>query len=202
MFTGIIETPGTVTGLREEGENLHITVSSHITGELKIDQSVAHNGVCLTVVALDGENYTVTAVRETLERTNLGKLATGDLVNLERCMPMNGRLDGHIVQGHVDTTASVTEIEERDGSWMVHFSYSETPDMTQKGYVTVEKGSVCVNGVSLTVVDSAPGRFSVTIIPYTWEHTNFHKLTKGDPVNLEFDIIGKYVSRMVGNRAV
>ena len=200
MFTGIIESLGRVTELREEGENLHLTVSANIGSELKIDQSVAHNGVCLTVVALNGNEYTVTAVRETLERTNLGDLAVDNTVNLERCMPMNGRLDGHIVQGHVDQTATVSAIEERDGSWMVHFAYDESSDMTSKGYVTVEKGSVCVNGVSLTVVDSAPGSFSVTIIPYTWEHTNFHELAVGKRVNIEFDIIGKYVARMIGER--
>lgn len=202
MFTGIIEALGTVKALRQEGENLHLSVAASIAGELKIDQSIAHNGVCLTVVALDGDSYTVTAVRETLERTNLGDLAEGDPVNLERCMPMNGRLDGHIVQGHVDQTATVEHIEERDGSWMIHFQYDETADMTARGYVTVEKGSICINGVSLTVVDSAPGRFSVTIIPYTWEHTNFHSFKVGTRINLEFDVIGKYVARMIGARQI
>ena len=198
MFTGIIESVGTITGLETEGDNLHLTISSNITEELKIDQSIAHNGVCLTVVKIEDQKYTVTAVQETLERTNLGELAEGQQVNLERCMPMGGRLDGHIVQGHVDTTAVVEKVETRDGSWMVHFAYHADSDKEKAGYVTVEKGSICVNGVSLTVVDSEPGKFSVTIIPYTWEHTNFHKLKEGSQVNLEFDIIGKYVARLTG----
>ena len=201
MFTGIIETLGTITNIVKDKENIHLTVKSNFTHELKIDQSVAHNGVCLTVVAINKDEYTVTAIKETLDKTTIGSLSVFDLVNLERGMKLGDRLDGHIVQGHVDQTATVATIEVRDGSWMVHFNYNESADMTSKGYVTVEKGSVCINGVSLTVVDSAPGRFSVTLIPYTWEHTNFHELAVGKRVNIEFDIIGKYVARMIGERA-
>ncbi len=190
MFTGIIEQLGIVTQLKEEGTNLHIEVEAAFTSELQIDQSVAHNGVCLTVVSIDGNKYVVTAIQETLEKTNLGKLSVGSKVNLERCMQMNGRLDGHIVQGHVDQTAEVIEIKEEDGSWIFTFSY----DVAQ-GNVTVEKGSVTVNGTSLTVVNSKKGQFSVAIIPYTYEHTVFHTFKVGDQVNLEFDIIGKYVAR-------
>lgn len=192
MFTGIIETLGTVTALRREQGNLHITVGSSIAGELKIDQSVSHNGACLTVVALEEGRHTVTAIEETLTKTNLGELKTGDLVNLERCMQMNGRLDGHIVQGHVDQTAVCTAFKELDGSWEYTFEYDPVP-----GNVTVEKGSVCVNGISLTVVNSKANSFSVAIIPYTYEHTNLQQVTMGSVVNLEFDIIGKYVARLM-----
>lgn len=189
MFTGIIETLGTVTGIEHEQENIHFRIRSGFTHELKIDQSVAHNGVCLTVVNLEQDEYVVTAIRETLDKTNLGSWETGSKVNLERCMLMNGRLDGHIVQGHVDTTAKCTAIEDQNGSWKYTFEYDSD-------FVTVEKGSITVNGVSLTVVDSKDKSFSVCIIPYTYEHTNFHTLKPGDTVNLEFDIIGKYVAKL------
>lgn len=192
MFTGIIETLGKVTDLQHEQGNLHITVQSTISTELKIDQSVAHNGVCLTVVALADGLHTVTAIEETLSKTNLGSLKTGDVVNLERCMQMNARLDGHIVQGHVDQTATCTAVEDMDGSWMYTFDYDPAA-----GNVTVEKGSICVNGISLTVVNSTAHGFSVAIIPYTYEHTNLHSVKTGDIVNLEFDIIGKYVARLM-----
>ncbi len=192
MFTGIIETLGKVTNLRHDGGNLHITVASAIAGELKIDQSVAHNGVCLTVIALADGQHTVTAITETLNKTNLGHLQTGDLVNLERCMQMNARLDGHIVQGHVDQTAVCTDLKTLDGSWEYTFEYDATV-----GNVTVEKGSICVNGISLTVVNSGANYFSVAIIPYTFEHTNLQSVKKGSVVNLEFDIIGKYVARLM-----
>lgn len=198
MFTGIIEQLGTVESIRREGENLHLSVRSSFTHELQIDQSVAHNGACLTVVAIEGDCYTVTAIGETLQKTNIGDLKAGDKVNLERCMVMGGRLDGHMVQGHVDTVGAVARIEVEDGSWRVYFEYRSADQMATEGYVTVPKGSITVNGVSLTVVDSAPGVFSVAIIPYTWEHTNFHGLEPGVRVNLEFDIIGKYVARMLG----
>lgn len=194
MFTGIIEGLGKIRSLRREGDNLHITVSAPFTQELKIDQSVAHNGTCLTVVEMEGDEYTVTAIDETLQRTNLGALAEGDVVNLERCMLMGGRLDGHIVQGHVDTVGKVEKVVEEDGSWRVYVRYQA--ENAEEGYVTVPKGSITVNGVSLTVVDSEPGMFSVAIIPFTWEHTNFHTFKPGDEVNLEFDIIGKYVARL------
>lgn len=194
MFTGIIEGLGKIRSLRREGDNLHITVSAPFTQELKIDQSIAHNGTCLTVVEVEGDEYTVTAIDETLQRTNLGSLAEGDVVNLERCMLMGGRLDGHIVQGHVDTVGKVDKVIEEDGSWRVFVRYEA--ENAEEGYVTVSKGSITVNGVSLTVVDSEPGMFSVAIIPYTWEHTNFHTFKPGDQVNLEFDIIGKYVARL------
>jgi len=192
MFTGIIETFGTVSNVIEEGTNLHYTITSDLSNELKIDQSVAHNGVCLTVVALTDHTHTVTAIQETLEKTNLQHLTTGMRVNLERCMQMNGRLDGHIVQGHVDQTAVCVLREELDGSWEYRFKYDAA-----KGNVTVEKGSVCVNGISLTVVNSAADEFSVFIIPYTFEHTNLQEVNVGDTVNLEFDIIGKYVARLL-----
>lgn len=197
MFTGIIETLGEVTAIREEGTNLHFTIQSELSNELKIDQSVAHNGVCLTVVALTEDAYTVTAIQETLEKTNLGHLKAGSKVNLERCMQMNGRLDGHIVQGHVDQTAVCVKREELDGSWEYRFKYD-----SKNGNVTVEKGSVCVNGISLTVVGSENDEFSVFIIPYTFEHTNLHQVNVGDTVNLEFDIIGKYVARLMGRTAL
>jgi len=192
MFTGIIETLGEVTDLRHDQGNLHITVKSPISSELKIDQSVAHNGICLTVVAVADGNHTVTAIEETLNKTSLGRLKTGDPVNLERCMQMNGRLDGHIVQGHVDETAVCTEFKELDGSWEYTFEYD-----ARRGNVTVEKGSICVNGISLTVVNSKANGFSVAIIPYTYEHTNLKQVRKGSVVNLEFDIIGKYVARLI-----
>jgi len=194
MFTGIIETLGVVKKLQQDQGNLHITIESSISSELKIDQSVAHNGVCLTVIALDGNTHTVTAIEETLSKTSLGRLEVGSLANLERCMQMNGRLDGHIVQGHVDQTAECTHLIERDGSWEYTFSYD--PSL---GNVTVEKGSVCVNGISLTVVNSKDDSFSVAIIPYTYEHTNLQQVMPGDLVNLEFDIIGKYVARLMKN---
>jgi len=192
MFTGIIETLGTITELSKGLGNLHITVQSAISQELKIDQSVAHNGVCLTVVALNGDTHTVTAIEETLNKTSLGFLKTGDPVNLERCMQMNARLDGHIVQGHVDQTATCIAFKELDGSWEYTFEYDATT-----GNVTVEKGSVCINGISLTVVNSAANSFSVAIIPYTYEHTNLQTVREGSVVNLEFDIIGKYVARLM-----
>ena len=191
MFTGIIEQLGQITAIQKEGENIHFTVKSPFTNELKVDQSVAHNGTCLTVVSINNDEYTVTAILETLEKTNLGEWKVGTKVNLERCMQMNGRLDGHIVQGHVDTTATCKNIEDQNGSWKFTFNY-----LTEQ--VTVEKGSITVNGVSLTVVDSKDRQFSVCIIPYTYEHTNFHQLKLGDKINLEFDIIGKYVARLMG----
>lgn len=198
MFTGIIEALGTVTGLEKEGDNLHIEVRAPFTHELKIDQSVAHNGTCLTVVAINGDRYTVTAIDETLQKTNLGDLTAGAILNLERCMQMGGRLDGHIVQGHVDMVGQVTRVITEDGSWRVYVEHPAGQAEQEAGHVTVPKGSITVNGVSLTVVDSAPGSFSVAIIPYTWEHTNFHTFEAGTRVNLEFDIIGKYVARMMG----
>lgn len=190
MFTGIVEGLGTIKSIEKEGENVHFNVSSPFTEELKIDQSVAHNGCCLTVVRIENGTYTVTAIKETLDKTNLGNWTEGTLVNLERCMMMNARLDGHIVQGHVDTTATCKAIENQDGSYKFTFSYKSED-------VTVEKGSVTINGTSLTVVDSSVQTFSVCIIPFTFEHTNFHKLSVGDQVNLEFDIIGKYVARLM-----
>ncbi|MFN0291249.1 riboflavin synthase [Pedobacter helvus] len=193
MFTGIIETLGTVQNIQKEGDNIHFTIASSISHELKIDQSVAHNGVCLTVVKLDENSHTVTAIDETLQKTNLGCLTVGAKVNLERCMQMNARLDGHIVQGHVDQIATCILVNELNGSWQYRFKYDAS-----KGNVTVEKGSACVNGISLTVVNSADGEFSVFIIPYTHEHTNLQDVKVGDTVNLEFDIIGKYVARLMG----
>lgn len=192
MFTGIIETMGEVRGVEREGSNVHFDVFSLITPELRIDQSIAHDGVCLTVVAIQGSNYRVTAIDETLQKSNLGTWGVGKKVNLERCMPANGRFDGHIVQGHVDQTAEVEKIEEKDGSWVFDFSY-----VADKGNVTVEKGSITVNGTSLTCFNSRKGGFTVAIIPYTFEHTNFHQLKVGDKVNLEFDIVGKYIQRMI-----
>ncbi|MGN7205380.1 riboflavin synthase [Pedobacter sp. SAFR-022] len=192
MFTGIIETLGTVEAVRKEQDNVHFTVTSEIGQELKIDQSVSHNGVCLTVVALDADTHTVTAIQETLDKTNLGELEVGSRVNLERCMQMNGRLDGHIVQGHVDQTAVCVKKEELEGSWEYRFKYDAAG-----GNVTVEKGSICVNGISLTVVNSSADEFSVFIIPYTHEHTNLNSVEVGSTVNLEFDIIGKYVARLL-----
>ncbi|MBD5350655.1 MAG: riboflavin synthase [Bacteroides sp.] len=198
MFSGIVEEAARVVAVKDEGANRHIRVKCSFTDELKIDQSVAHNGVCLTVVELHGDGtYTVTAIRETLDRSNLGLLEEGSLVNLERSMVMNGRLDGHIVQGHVDCTAVCTEIEDADGSRYYKFKYDVDPAMAAKGYCTVEKGSITVNGVSLTVCDSERDSFRVAIIPYTSEHTNFHTFEVGTKVNLEFDIIGKYLSRLM-----
>lgn len=198
MFSGIVETAATVVALRKEAGNLHITLKCDFADELKIDQSVAHNGVCLTVVDLPGDGtYTVTAIQETLDRSNLGLLKVGDLVNVERSMLMNGRLDGHIVQGHVDQTAVCTNVEDADGSRYFTFEYEVKPEMAQKGYVTVEKGSVTVNGASLTVCNSQKNSFQVAIIPYTFEHTNFKTIEKGSVVNIEFDIIGKYLSRLM-----
>ena len=191
MFTGIIEAFGKVVNLKKDQENLHLRLDSPLTRELKIDQSLSHNGVCLTVVDTSGDQYTVTAIQETLEKTNLGKLKIGDLVNLERAMMMNSRLDGHIVQGHVDQTGFCSEIDFRQGSWFFEFEY----DQHQKN-ITIEKGSICVNGVSLTVVKSNLNKFSVAIIPYTYDHTNFHQIQKGDAVNIEFDMIGKYISKL------
>ncbi|MES2418038.1 MAG: riboflavin synthase [Bacteroidota bacterium] len=195
MFTGIIETLGEVVGIKTEENNLHFTIASNISHELKIDQSVAHNGVCLTVVALNENSHTVTAIAETLAKTNLGELAIGDKVNLERCMQMNARLDGHIVQGHVDQTAICTLVEEQKGSWEYRFNYN-----AGLGNVTVEKGSICINGISLTVVNSTADEFSVFIIPYTYEHTNLHAVKMGTTINLEFDIIGKYVARLMKSK--
>ena len=192
MFTGIIETLGYITSLKKDQGNLHITVASNFWHELKVDQSVAHNGVCLTVIALEEGTHEVTAIEETLNKTNLSHLKVGEPVNLERCMQMNARLDGHIVQGHVDQTAICTNFKEQDGSWDYTFQYDAT-----SGNVTVEKGSVCINGISLTVVNSKDNSFSIAIIPYTYEHTNLHTVRKGSVVNLEFDIIGKYVARLM-----
>ena len=194
MFSGIIERTGTVVGIRSEQENKHFTLRADFCRELKIDQSIAHNGVCLTVVDIADDTYTVTAMRETLIKSNLGALREGDLVNLERSMKPDALLDGHIVQGHVDQTALCTDVEEAGGSWYFTFRYDEKGDN-----VTVEKGSVAVNGVSLTVCDSQPGQFRVAIIPYTFEHTNFCRIRPGTAVNLEFDIIGKYIARLMKN---
>ena len=192
MFSGIVETTARVAAIREEGGNRHFTLECPFTDELKIDQSIAHNGVCLTVVSNEGDRYTTTAIRETLLKSNLGGLRVGDPVNLERSMRPDALLDGHIVQGHVDQTARCTAIDEADGSWYFAFEYDPS-----QGNVTVEKGSVAVNGVSLTVVDSREGAFRVAIIPYTYEHTNFHALKVGSTVNLEFDIVGKYIARLM-----
>lgn len=197
MFSGIVEEAATVVALKKEHENLHITMTCSFVHELKIDQSVAHNGVCLTVVSMDDNSYTVTAIKETLECSNLGLLKVGDKVNLERSMLMNGRLDGHIVQGHVDQTARCTQIDEADGSWYFTFEYDYDKEMAKKGYLTVDKGSVTVNGVSLTVCNPTNNTFQVAIIPYTYEFTNFHQIQVGSTVNLEFDIIGKYISRIL-----
>jgi len=193
MFTGIIEQLGVVKSIHKEENNIHFTIEAPFTNELKIDQSVAHNGCCLTVVEINKQEYVVTAIQETLDKTNLMDWELGTKVNLERCMQMNGRLDGHIVQGHVDSIARCTKIEDQGGSWKYTFEY--TTDQ-----VTVEKGSITINGTSLTVVDSLPKSFSVCIIPYTYEHTNFHQLKEGDSVNLEFDIIGKYVAKLLANK--
>jgi riboflavin synthase len=192
MFTGIIETIGHVKTIIKDESNLHFWIDSNITRELKVDQSVAHNGVCLTVVEIKNDSYRVTAIDETLQRTNLGTLKAGDKINLERCMVLNGRLDGHIVQGHVDCIATVTHIDNANGSWVYRFSH-----VAQTLPLTVEKGSITVNGVSLTVVDCGDNFFSVAIIPYTYEHTNFHQFVIGTTVNVEFDVLGKYVANML-----
>jgi len=196
MFSGIIEEAATVVGVKKENENVHLTMNCSFVKELKIDQSVSHNGVCLTVVDITDNTYTVTAIKETLDRSNLGLLKEGDKVNLERSMLMNGRLDGHIVQGHVDETAVCTEVKETDGSWYYTFEYKFDREMAKKGYLTVDKGSVTVNGVSLTVCNPTDNTFGVAIIPYTHEYTNFHQIKEGTVVNIEFDIIGKYISRL------
>lgn len=199
MFSGIVEGTATVAGIVKEQENVHFTLQWDRADELKIDQSLSHNGVCLTVIDVDKENktYKVTAIKETLLKSNLGLLGTCSKVNLERSMPMNGRLDGHIVQGHVDQTAVCTKVEEADGSWYYTFEYDFDKEKARQGYMTVEKGSVTVNGVSLTVVNSKDKTFQVAIIPYTWEVTNFHTFKQGTVVNLEFDIIGKYLSKLM-----
>ena len=191
MFTGIIETMGTITRIEREGGNVHYSLSSNITHELKVDQSLAHNGVCLTVVAIDGDQYTVTAIQETLDKTALKQWAVGDKINLERAMRLGDRLDGHLVQGHVDEVATCTSVEDQDGSWLYRFAYSQ-----DSKNMTIEKGSICVNGTSLTVVGSEPNSFGVAIIPYTYEHTVFHQLKKGDLVNIEFDMVGKYIAKL------
>lgn len=196
MFTGIIEATGKVESIQKEGTNIHFTLSCSFTDELKIDQSVAHNGCCLTVVKLEGNQYTITAIEETLEKTNLSEWKTGTEINLERCLLMNGRLDGHIVQGHVDKTGTVISVENKDGSYLITIEYSKDGN-----FVTVPQGSITVNGISLTVAKSEDFRFSVAIIPYTWEFTNMKHLSIGDKVNLEFDIIGKYVSKLMKNNA-
>ncbi|PZW44146.1 riboflavin synthase alpha chain [Mesonia algae] len=196
MFTGIVEVLGKIINLTQEDDNIHFTVESSFAEELKIDQSVAHNGVCLTVTSIENKNYTVTAIRETLDKTNLSSLSIGDMVNLERGMMMNARLDGHIVQGHVDQTATCTQIQEQNGSHIFTFSYDSTLNN-----VTIEKGSITVNGVSLTVINSKRNSFSVAIIPYTYEHTTFKYLKEGATVNLEFDVIGKYVQRLLNLRS-
>jgi riboflavin synthase len=193
MFTGIIEAAGRVEAVQQEGSNRRFTIHSGLSRELKVDQSVSHNGVCLTVVETGPDQYQVVAIDETLQKSNLGDLTPGAVVNLERCMLSNGRFDGHVVQGHVDQTGVVTGITEQDGSWLFDFEYD-----AGVGNVTVEKGSIAVNGVSLTCFNSRDNGFTVAIIPYTYEHTNFHQLKMGDTVNLEFDIIGKYVKRLLG----
>ncbi|MDI3526239.1 MAG: riboflavin synthase [Tenuifilum sp.] len=192
MFSGIVEEPAKVVALEREKENLHITLTCSFVKDLKIDQSIAHNGVCLTVVKKDDNTYTVTAIKETLEKSNLGSLKVGDKVNVERSMKIDSLLDGHMVQGHVDQTAVCTDVTEADGSWYYTFEYDPT-----KGNITVEKGSIAVNGVSLTVVNSRENSFQVAIIPFTYEHTNFHEIKKGTVVNLEFDIVGKYITRIL-----
>ena len=196
MFSGIVEEMATVVAIVKEQENIHFSLTCSFTDQLKIDQSVSHNGVCLTVVAIDGDVYTVTAMKETLERSNLGKLRVGDHVNVERSMVMNGRLDGHIVQGHVDGTARCTAVEDADGSTYFTFEYPLDATMARRGYFTVDKGSVTVNGVSLTVCEPTENTFKVAIIPYTKEHTNFCDIGIGSIVNIEFDILGTYIARL------
>lgn len=197
MFSGIVEEMARVIAIEKDKDNVHFTLTCSFVDELKIDQSVAHNGVCLTVVRIKDHTYTVTAMRETLERSNLGLLKVGDEVNVERSMMMNGRLDGHIVQGHVDQTAECKAIEDANGSYIYTFAYPFDKEMAKRGYFTVDKGSVTVNGVSLTVCNPTKDTFQVNIIPYTYEHTNFHAIKVGSKVNIEFDIIGKYLSRMM-----
>ena len=192
MFTGIIEAQGELVGLRKEGTNVHLDVKAPFTSELQIDQSVAHDGVCLTVVHLDGDVYTVTAIDETLKKTHLGQVEVGHVFNLERCAKVGDRIDGHVVQGHVDTTGTLKAVEELDGSWILRVAHPVAPE-----WITVPKGSIALAGISLTVVDSARGEFSVAIIPYTWEHTNLHRTPVGAPMNLEFDVMGKYVARLL-----
>lgn len=196
MFSGIVEEFATVVAVKREKENMHFSLTCSFVGELKIDQSVAHNGVCLTVVDIKDDVYVVTAMKETLEKSNLGLLKVGDKVNVERSMMMNGRLDGHIVQGHVDQTALCVDVKDRQGSYEFTFEYDKDVEMAKKGYLTVDKGSVTVNGVSLTVCNSTDHSFQVNIIPYTFEHTNFHQIQVGTKVNIEFDIIGKYIARI------
>ena len=199
MFSGIVEEAGQVIAIKKDQQNVHFMLTCSFVDDLKIDQSLSHNGVCLTVVKIDrqAKTYTVTAIKETLLKTNLGKLVAGSKVNLERSMMMNGRLDGHIVQGHVDQTATCTGVEEADGSWYFTFQYPYDKEKALQGYMTVEKGSVTVNGVSLTVVNSKDNSFQVAIIPYTYQETNFHTFEVGTTVNLEFDIIGKYLSKLM-----
>lgn len=197
MFSGIVEECATLVAVVKEQENVHFSFRCSFVDDLKIDQSVAHNGVCLTVVSKTNDTYMVTAMKETLDRSNLGLLHIGDEVNVERSMLMNGRLDGHIVQGHVDQTATCIDIKDADGSYYFMFRYAFDKDMAKRGYITVDKGSVTVNGVSLTVCNPTDDTFQVAIIPYTFEHTNFHSIKVGSVVNLEFDIIGKYISRMI-----
>lgn len=196
MFTGIVETIGIVEERRDEGSNSSFKIRCLFTQELSIDQSVSHNGVCLTITSIDGDSYWVTAIYETLQKSNLSKLQIGDKVNLERCIQWNGRLDGHIVQGHVDTTAVLDSIADEYGSWRLGFSYEKNLQ-----HITVEKGSVCISGVSLTVINSLDSSFEVAIIPYTWEFTNFHNLKIGDRVNIEFDILGKYIAKLYAQQA-
>ena len=197
MFSGIVEEYAEVVSVVKDRENLHLTMKCSFVNELKIDQSISHNGVCLTVVSMTEDTYTVTAMKETIDRSNIGLLKVGDKVNVERSMMMNGRLDGHIVQGHVDQTAVCTEVKDADGSWYYTFKCRMDPEMAKRGYVTVDKGSVTVNGVSLTVCNPTDDTFQVAIIPYTYEHTNFHAIQVGSVINVEFDIIGKYISRMI-----
>ena len=197
MFSGIVEEYAEVVKVVKDQENLHLTLKCSFVDELKIDQSVSHNGVCLTVVSIQDGTYTVTAMKETIERSNIGLLAVGDKVNVERSMMMNGRLDGHIVQGHVDQTAVCTAVDDAQGSWYFTLKYNFDKEMAKRGYFTVDKGSVTVNGVSLTVCNPTSDTFQVAIIPYTYEHTNFHSIKVGSVVNIEFDIIGKYLSRMM-----
>ncbi len=194
MFTGIIEQLGMVTQIESEGTNKHFTINAPFTAELKIDQSVAHNGVCLTVVKIQGNEYTVTAIDETLQKTNLNNLVVGDVVNLERCMPANGRFDGHIVQGHVDGTAMCLSVTDEQGSWVFTFKLAQP----ENARYIVNKGSICINGISLTVVNCVDDTFSVAIIPYTYEHTNLHSVKPGTTVNIEYDIVGKYIAKMMG----
>ena len=196
MFTGIIESIGEVVNIIKEGSNQHFEIHSSLASELKVDQSVCHNGVCLTITEVLGSTYKVTAIDETLRRSNLGELQTGSKINLERCMPANGRFDGHIVQGHVDQTGTCRSIKEEEGSWLFDFHYKPEKD----DYMTVEKGSITINGVSLTCFNATDDSFRVAIIPYTYEHTNFHQIKVGDRVNLEFDVIGKYVSKIMARQ--